>query len=234
MLRSDEVQAPETTVSVYDAIYRRRMTKEHTDDPVADEVLRRLFDAAVWAPNHRLTQPTRFFALSKHSSVRQAVADLAWQVAHEKVVNPNPDQRRRAADASRDRVLYAPALTYAYSIPGDDDEITRENYATACCAVQNMALAAVAEGLCLDWSTGRSNPAPQPRRYSRRQGGLDDGRRPVHRQAKGASRLPPHAVLRGGLLALTALPTEPEYPAFPVPFSRSPSANVRGGFAPQV
>ena len=154
MLRSDEVQAPETTVSVYDAIYRRRMTKEHTDDPVADEVLRRLFDAAVWAPNHRLTQPTRFFALSKHSSVRQAVADLAWQVAHEKVVNPNPDQRRRAADASRDRVLNAPALAYVYSIPGDDDEVTRENYATACCAVQNMALAAVAEGLCLDWSTG--------------------------------------------------------------------------------
>ncbi len=154
MLRSNEVQAPETTVSVYDAIYRRRMTKEHTDDPVADEVLRRLFDAAVWAPNHRLTQPTRFFALSKHSSVRQAVADLAWQVAHEKVVNPNPDQRKRAADASRDRVLYAPALAYVYSIPGDDDEVTRENYATACCAVQNMALAAVAEGLCLDWSTG--------------------------------------------------------------------------------
>ncbi len=32
--------------------------------------------------------------------------------------------------------------------------MTLENYATSCCAVQNMALAAVAEDLYLDWSTG--------------------------------------------------------------------------------
>ena len=51
-------------------------------------------------------------------------------------------------------VLNAPAMVYVYSVPGDNEEVTRENYATACCAVQNMALSAVAEGLCLDWSTG--------------------------------------------------------------------------------
>ena len=32
--------------------------------------------------------------------------------------------------------------------------MTLENYATSCCAVQNMALAAVAKNLYLDWSTG--------------------------------------------------------------------------------
>ena len=151
---STDVSIPPTSVSVYDAIFRRRMSKEFTGDPVSDETLNRVFDAAIWAPNHRLTEPTRFFVLEKGSSARESVAELAAEVAFQKVVNPNPDQKQRSADASRSRVLDAPAAIYVYSIPGDNDEVTRENYATSCCAVQNMALAAVAEGLTLDWSTG--------------------------------------------------------------------------------
>jgi nitroreductase len=130
------------------------MSKEFMDDPVSDETLNRLFDAAVWAPNHRLTEPSRFIVLEKGSAARERVAELAAEVAYRNVVNPNPQQKQRSADASRNRVLDAPAAVYVYSVPGDNDEVTRENYATACCAVQNMALAAVAEGVTLDWSTG--------------------------------------------------------------------------------
>ena len=151
---STDVSIPASSVSVYDAIFRRRMSKEFTDDPVSNETLNRLFDAAVWAPNHRLTEPTRFIVLEKGSDARARVAELAAEVAHRNVVNPNPAQKQRSADASRSRVLDAPAAIYVYSVPGDNEEVTRENYATACCAVQNMALAAVAEGLTLDWSTG--------------------------------------------------------------------------------
>ncbi len=153
-ISSADMEAPSTSVSVYEAIYNRRMSKQFTDDPVSEDTLGRLFDAAVWAPNHRLTEPTRFFAIRKGTPVRERVAELAAQVAYEKVVNPNPAQKRRSADAARSRLVDAPALVYVYSVPGDNDEVTRENYATACCAVQNMALAAVAEGLSLDWSTG--------------------------------------------------------------------------------
>ena len=153
-ISSSEVNVPSTSVSVYDAIFRRRMSKEFTDDPVSDETLNRLFDAAIWAPNHRLTEPTRFFVLEKGSAARERVAEMAAEVAYRNVVNPNPQQKQRSADASRSRVLNAPAAVYVYSVPGDNDEVTRENYATACCAVQNIALAAVAEGLTLDWSTG--------------------------------------------------------------------------------
>ncbi len=153
-ISSADVEAPSTSVSVYEAIYNRRMSKQFTEDPVSDDTLGRLFDAAVWAPNHRLTEPTRFFAIRKGTPVRERVAELAAQVAYEKVVNPNPAQKSRSADAARSRLVDAPALVYVYSVPGDNDEVTWENYATACCAVQNMALAAVAEGLSLDWSTG--------------------------------------------------------------------------------
>ena len=153
-LDSNDVQIPASPVSVYDAIFRRRNVKEFTPDPVSREILERLFSAAVWAPNHRLTEPTRFFAVRKDSPMRTRIAEIAWRTTYDGVANPNPEQKRRSADASRDRVLDAPAMVYVYSLDGDDDEITRENYATACCAIQNMALAAVAEGLRLDWSTG--------------------------------------------------------------------------------
>ena len=153
-LNSDEVHIPASAVSVYDAIFRRRSVKDFTGDAVPREVLDRLFSAAIWAPNHRLTEPTRFFAVQQDSPKRTSIAAAAWQSAYDEAVNPSPEQKRRAADAKRDRVLNAPAMVYVYSLAGDTDEVTRENYATCCCAIQNMALAAVAEGLSLDWSTG--------------------------------------------------------------------------------
>ena len=153
-LSSKDVEVPASPVSVYDAIFRRRNAKEFTGEPVPDEVLDRLFSAAIWAPNHRLTDPTRFFAVRKDSPMRERIADIAWQTTHDNVANPNPDQKKRSADDSRRRVLNGPAMVYVYSIPGDNEEMTRENYATSCCAVHNMALAAVAEGLNHDWTTG--------------------------------------------------------------------------------
>ena len=159
-INSNDVVAPASSVSVYDAIFRRRNVKEFTGEPISDETLERLFSTAVWAPNHRLTEPTRFFAIRKDSPMRHKIAEVAWQTTYDGVANPNPAQKQRSADASRERVLNAPAMVYVYSLTGDDEEVTRENYATSCCAVQNMALASVAEGLYMDWSTGGLTKLP--------------------------------------------------------------------------
>lgn len=159
-INSSDVVAPDSSVSVYDAIFRRRNVKEFTGEPISDETLERLFSTAVWAPNHRMTEPTRFFAIRKDSAMRHKIAQVAWQTTYDGVVNPNPAQKQRSADASKERVLNAPAMVYVYSLTGDNEEVTRENYATSCCAVQNMALAAVAEGLYMDWSTGGLTKLP--------------------------------------------------------------------------
>ena len=159
-INSNDVVAPASSVSVYDAIFRRRNVKEFTGEPVLDETLERLFSTAVWAPNHRMTEPTRFFAIRKDSAMRHKIAEVAWQTTYDGVANPNPAQKQRSADASKERVLNAPAMVYVYSLTGDNEEVTQENYATSCCAVQNMALAAVAEGLYMDWSTGGLTKLP--------------------------------------------------------------------------
>ncbi len=159
-LNSDDAEIPASPVSVYEAIYRRRHVKDFTADAVSREILERLFSAAVWAPNHRLNEPTRYFAVQKDSPMRARIAEVAWQSAYEGVTNPNPEQKQRSADDLRDRVLSSPAMVYVYSVKGLVQEITLENYASSCIAVHNMALAAVAEGLSLGWSTGRLTKLP--------------------------------------------------------------------------
>ncbi len=154
-LRSGNVSVPETGVSVYEAIHGRRMNNDFSDRVPTQDALRRMLDAAVWAPNHRLTNPWRFYVLEKGGESRAQVAQLAYDNQFARSGN------QENAEGSRQRVLDAPALVYVYSVPGKNEEMTQENYAAACCAVQNLLLAAVAEGLAGDWSTGNVVRHPQ-------------------------------------------------------------------------
>ena len=144
----DDCTVPETSVSVYEALYRRRMAWDFRDQPVPRDALDRMLATAVWAPNHRLTEPWRFYILEKGSAAADKVARLAYDFALQRSGN-----EQRAA-ATRDSLLRTPVLIYAYSTPGRDEEGTRENYASVCCAAHNMALAGVAEGLAVTWETG--------------------------------------------------------------------------------
>ena len=93
MINSSEVAVPSTQTSVYEAIFGRRMSKEFTDADVPREALERMLDAAIWAPNHRLTEPWRFFVLEKDSPAREQIADLVWQYAYDNVASPNVDDK---------------------------------------------------------------------------------------------------------------------------------------------
>jgi nitroreductase len=163
LISNEDIEIPYTPVSVYQAIYQRRMTTHFTEDPVSRDALGRIFDAANWGPNHRLTKPERFFVFLDNSDLRDEVATLAWEEKYSSVNNPNPDQKKKSSDDAKNRVLTAPALVYVFSVPGDEEAISRENYAAVCCAVQNAALAAVAEGLALTWSTGSATTHPRLR-----------------------------------------------------------------------
>ena len=135
-------------LSVYEAIHRRRMAWKFEDRAVPASTIDTMLDAAIWAPNHRLTEPWRFFVLDQDSPVRRMAAEMARQT----VLDRGGDERR--ADAGRDMILDAPCLMYVYCVPGQDEAATRENYAAVCCAIQNMALAGVSEGVAVTWETG--------------------------------------------------------------------------------
>jgi nitroreductase len=154
---SDTTFIPATDVTVYEALYQRRMAWRFKEQAVPDEALRRLLDTAVWAPNHRLTEPWRFFVLGKDSSMRQEAARLAYEFSVQGFDNT------ARAEAAREMVLDPPFVVFVYCVPGPNEDVTRENYAAVCCAVQNMALAGVAEGLAVTWETGRVTRPPELR-----------------------------------------------------------------------
>jgi nitroreductase len=147
-ITAEQAVIPSTQVSVYQALYGRRMAWKFKDEPVPREAIQRMLDAAVWAPNHRLTEPWRFFVLQNESTMRNQVADLAYSLALER---SNNEVR---AQAARQKVLDPPIVIYVYCVPGPNEEVTLENYGAVCCAVQNISLAGVAEGLSVTWETG--------------------------------------------------------------------------------
>ena len=154
-ISSDAASVPATNVSVYEALYRRRMSWQLSSAPVSRETIDRMLAAAVWAPNHRLTEPWRFFVVEKDTPMRIKVADLAYEYSMQR--NNNPER----AAAGRQAVLDPPFLVYVYCVPGPNEETTQENYGAVCCAAHNISLAGVAEGLAVTWETG--GPTRDPR-----------------------------------------------------------------------
>ncbi|MFQ6027017.1 MAG: nitroreductase [Dehalococcoidia bacterium] len=154
-LSKDNVAIPGTDTTVYQALYRRRMAWQFKDEPVSREALERMLATAVWAPNHRLTEPWRFRVVEKGGPVRQKIGDLAYEYDLER----NNNERR--AQARRQKVLDPPIVVYVYTVPGKNKSETKENYASVACAVQNIALAGVAEGLAVTWETGGATRHPK-------------------------------------------------------------------------
>ena len=154
-VKSDATVAPAADMSVYEAIYRRRSAWKYKDNPVARETMERMLDTAVWAPNHRLTEPWRFFIIEKGTEARDTVAELAYQHQMGRFDNP------QRAEATRQSVLAPPVLIYVYSAPGQSDEATKENYASTICAAYNVSLAGAAEGLTVTWETGGATRHPK-------------------------------------------------------------------------
>lgn len=151
----NQVKVPESKVSVYEALHNRRMAWKFQDKPVPHEALERMLGTAVWAPNHRLNEPWRFFVLDKDSETRKQVADTIYQGLLEEW-----KEEKRAAPY-KDKVMDPPVVIFAYYVDDPDEFKAKENYAAVVAAMQNISLAGVAEGLAVTWDTGRVTRVPE-------------------------------------------------------------------------
>ena len=142
-------------VDVFDAIRLRRSIKpEHMKpDAVDREILDRLFDAANWAPSHGLTEPWRFIVFQ--GDARKDLAEAMCRTMVEDGQDTLPDDDPRRAKIQR-KLETAPVVAVIVCAPSTKANIVElEEIEATAMAVQNLHLAARAEGLAGFWSSGK-------------------------------------------------------------------------------
>lgn len=136
------------------AIATRQSINRVKPDPVQRELVERVLESGIHAPNHKITEPWRFHVFSGkgRGEFAKARAELAAIQAEEE----GEDEEMASGRISRERkkAFRAPVIISVISLAGRDEIETLENYAACAAAVQNMQLTAHDLGLASIWRTG--------------------------------------------------------------------------------
>ncbi len=126
-------------------IRARRTVNLFLKQPVARKLVLDAVEVARWAPNHHVTEPWHFYLLGKDTIAR--CVELTRTIVTEAKGEKKGDFKAEAA-AGRPGWL---VVTCRIS---DDELKQQEDYASCCCAIQNLMLYLSEAGVASKWSTG--------------------------------------------------------------------------------
>jgi 5,6-dimethylbenzimidazole synthase len=154
---SQQIFSKEKREGVYEAIYKRRDMRHFLKDPIDPTVLGRILDAAHHAGSVGYMQPWNFIVINE-ADVKLRIADI-FSRANAKAAQKFDGDRKSLYNSLKlegitdspinicitcDRTRFGPNVLGRDTIPETDIFST-------CCAVQNLWLAARAEGLAVGW-----------------------------------------------------------------------------------
>lgn len=145
--------------SFHEVVAARRDIRRYRPDPVDPEVLHRVLSAAHAAPSVGHSQPWRFLVVSEPSA-RERAARMADEQRLRQAAQLEPDAARRLLDLQLEGIREAPLgivvacdrRTPAAGVLGRATFPDADLWSCAC-AIQNLWLAARAEGLGVGWVT---------------------------------------------------------------------------------
>ena len=137
-------------MNTLDLLTSRRSIREFTAREPSRAEVEILLDHAVTVPNHRLTQPWRFYVLGPEA--RRAFGLVLGGRKARKLEDPVAAEQLRQKVAAEHAAL--PLMIAVAVVKSDNPEICEEDYAAGMMAVQNISLAAVALGLGTHIKTG--------------------------------------------------------------------------------
>ena len=126
-------------------IRSRRTTKLFLKQQVSRKLIYEAIEVARWAPNHHLTEPWHFYLLGEET-IRRAVELTRIVVTEKKDAKIGEFKAQSAAQM--------PGWLVVTCNKSDDELLQREDYASCCCAVQNLLLYLSEAGVASKWSTG--------------------------------------------------------------------------------
>jgi len=140
---------PDHSDRFFDVVLRQRAHRSFNDEPVGDEVIGRLLDAATHAPSAENRQPW-VFVVVRRDDLREALGEIyrrAWESGAKEHSARRLDERLLAEvdQGARGGVASAPVLVV---VCGDKEKSHEKALAASIFpAVQNLLLAAGAMGL---------------------------------------------------------------------------------------
>ncbi|MED3688276.1 5,6-dimethylbenzimidazole synthase [Peribacillus butanolivorans] len=143
--------------AVYKAIYNRRDIRSFLPDPISKEILQRILDAAHHAPSVGFMQPWSFIVVSSQEIKNR----LAWAADKERralAIHYEGGKENKFLSLKVEGLKEAP---YTICVTCDPtrggshvlgrNSIPETDILSTACAIQNMWLAACAEGLAMGW-----------------------------------------------------------------------------------
>jgi nitroreductase len=146
-------------VKTSDAIAGRRSIKRFTPREVTRDDIEAMLAAATLAPNHKLTNPWRFYVLGPDARAAYGAALGARKA--KKIEDPAKAQQMLETVAAEHRAL--PGMIAVAVVETENAEQREEDYAAVMMAVQNMMLVAVERGLGTHIKTGAIMADPAAR-----------------------------------------------------------------------
>jgi nitroreductase len=140
-----ERESASALADLAELIRGRRSTNLFESRPVARQLILDAIEVARWAPNHRLTEPWRFYVIGPQT------ADELMLLAAE-IEAEQKGEKARAARLARLRGV--PGFIVLTVTRSGDALRQTEDYAACCCAAQNMMLYLWQAGVGVKWTTG--------------------------------------------------------------------------------
>ncbi len=148
----------------YKAIYSRRDVRSHfTSDPIEDEVLTRILNAAHHAPSVGFSQPWNFILIKDNETRNKIKESFEIERKRSSKLVDEP-KRSKYLSFKLEGILDSPVnvcVTYDPSKFGPfvigKSSIPDTGLYSVCCAIQNLWLAARTEGIGLGWVSILSN-----------------------------------------------------------------------------
>ena len=122
------------------------------DSAPPEEIVLSAIEHAIWAPNHHLSQPWRFYMIGPGTAER--ICELNASRVREAV-------NERAADIKLQRWRAVPGWLLLTCVRHADARRAEEDYAACCCAAQNLMLCLWEEGIGMKWTTGDVTRDPE-------------------------------------------------------------------------
>src|SRR6202171_2857290 len=109
-----------------DLIKSRRSINVFTDQPLPPGLIEELLETAIWAPNHKLTEPWRFILVT--GDTRHNIAEIRRDMAVEVSKAPDEETRRTQGEQMYQRLMNVPAFLIVYMKEDTNLHIREEDY----------------------------------------------------------------------------------------------------------